>query len=82
MMTKRFRLGEREEKMLVLSRKPSEIIKIGNDIEITVVDIRDGKVRIGISAPPNISVHRKEIYDAIQRKRMEGREKRESKKLQ
>jgi len=82
MMTKRFRLGEREEKMLVLSRKPSEIIKIGNDIEITVVDIRDGKVRIGISAPPNISVHRKEISDAIQRKRMEGREKRESKKLQ
>jgi carbon storage regulator len=40
---------------------------IGDDVQITVVDIRGDKVRLGISAPDHISVHRKEVYDAIQR---------------
>jgi carbon storage regulator len=40
---------------------------IGDDIEITIVDIRGDKVRLGINAPNHISVHRKEVYDAIQR---------------
>ncbi|MFP3937417.1 MAG: carbon storage regulator CsrA [Phycisphaerae bacterium] len=53
--------------MLVLSRQRDESIKIGDDIEITVVDIRGEKVRLGISAPPHIPVHRKEVYEAIQR---------------
>ena len=53
--------------MLVLSRQRDETIIIGTDIEITVVDIRGEKVRLGISAPPHISVHRKEIYEAIKR---------------
>jgi len=51
--------------MLVLSRQRDETIMIGDDIEITVVDIRGDKVRLGINAPRQIQVHRKEVYDAI-----------------
>lgn len=53
--------------MLVLSRQRDETIMIGDDIELTVVDIRGDKVRLGIKAPSCIAVHRKEIYDAIKR---------------
>ena len=51
--------------MLVLSRMRDQTIIIGDDIEITIVDIRGEKVRLGISAPPHIPVHRKEVYDSI-----------------
>ena len=53
--------------MLVLSRQRDETIMIGDDIEITVVDIRGDKVRLGINAPKEVTVHRKEVYDAIRR---------------
>jgi carbon storage regulator len=53
--------------MLVLSRQKDETIMIGDDVEITVVDIRGDKVRLGIKAPPHIPVHRKEVYEAIKR---------------
>ena len=53
--------------MLVLSRQRDETIMIGDDIEITIVDIRGDKVRVGITAPTRIPVHRKEVYDAIKR---------------
>ncbi len=53
--------------MLVLSRQRDETIMIGDDVEITVVDIRGDKVRLGITAPKSVPVHRKEVYDAIQR---------------
>ena len=53
--------------MLVLSRQRDETIMIGDDIEITVVDIRGDKVRLGITAPARIAVHRKEVYEAIRR---------------
>ena len=53
--------------MLVLSRQRDETIMIGDDIELTVVDIRGDKVRLGIKAPSHVAVHRKEIYDAIKR---------------
>lgn len=53
--------------MLVLSRQRDETIMIGDEIEITVVDIRGDKVRLGISAPTQVAVHRKEVYDAIRR---------------
>ncbi len=53
--------------MLVLSRQRDQAIMIGEDIEISVVDIRGDKVRLGIEAPRSVSVHRKEIYDAIRR---------------
>jgi len=56
--------------MLVLSRQRDETIMIGDDIEITVVDIRGEKVRLGITAPNSIPVHRKEVYDAIKRENM------------
>jgi carbon storage regulator len=53
--------------MLVLSRRRDQKIHIGDDITITVVELRGDKVRIGIEAPQNIPVHRKEVYDAIKR---------------
>lgn len=53
--------------MLVLSRQRDETIMIGDEIEITVVDIRGDKVRLGISAPTRIAVHRKEVYEAIKK---------------
>ena len=55
--------------MLVLSRHRDESIIIGDDIVITVVDIRGDKVRLGIEAPTHIPVHRQEIYEAIQREK-------------
>jgi carbon storage regulator len=53
--------------MLVLSRQRDESIIIGDNIVITVVDIRGDKVRLGIQAPTEIPVHRQEVYEAIQR---------------
>lgn len=53
--------------MLVLNRQKDESIMIGNSIEIVIVDIRGDKVRLGINAPKDVAVHRKEIYDAIQK---------------
>lgn len=53
--------------MLVLSRQRDETIMIGDDIEITVVDIRGDKVRLGINAPARVAVHRKEVYEAIRK---------------
>lgn len=51
--------------MLVLSRQRDETIMIGDAVEITIVDIRGDKVRLGINAPPQVAVHRKEVYEAI-----------------
>ena len=51
--------------MLVLSRQRDETIMIGDEIEITIVDIRGDKVRLGIQAPRQVQVHRKEVYEAI-----------------
>ena len=58
--------------MLVLSRQRDETIMIGDDIEVTVVDIRGDKVRIGINAPKEVSVHRKEVYEAIRKENREA----------
>ena len=60
--------------MLVLSRKRGERIVIADNIVITVIDIRGDKVRLGIQAPDEIPIHRKEVYEAIQR----NKEKEES----
>jgi carbon storage regulator len=60
--------------MLVLSRQRDESIIIGDNIVITIVDIRGDKVRLGIEAPTEISVHRQEVYELIQRENAQGRQ--------
>jgi carbon storage regulator len=56
--------------MLVLSRKKNESIVINNDITIVVVEIRGDKVRLGVEAPKEVPVHRREVYEAIKRSEM------------
>ncbi len=51
--------------MLVLSRKQNEVIRIGDNISIRVVEFRGDKIRLGIDAPADVPVHRQEVYDAI-----------------
>lgn len=51
----------------MLSRQRGEVICIGDNIKITIVDIRGDKVRVGIEAPKELPVHRKEVYDIIRR---------------
>ena len=60
--------------MLVLSRHRDESIIIGDNIVITIVDIRGDKVRLGIEAPKKIPVHRQEVYEAIQRENLRAAE--------
>ncbi len=55
--------------MLVLSRQKDESIMIGDDVEVVIVDVRGDKVRLGITAPKSIPVHRREVYEAIQREK-------------
>jgi len=54
--------------MLVLTRKAREKIMIGDDIEVTILSVQKGIVRVGIMAPRAVSVHRQEIYDEIRAK--------------
>ncbi len=63
--------------MLVLSRQRDESIMIGDNVEIIIVDVRGDKVRLGITAPKEIPVHRREIYDAIQREKNQKKEAQE-----
>lgn len=56
--------------MLVLTRKKNETILIGDDIQVTVVDIRGDKVRLGIEAGRDIPVHRQEVWEAVQLEEM------------
>ena len=51
--------------MLVLTRKPDQSIMVGTDIEITVLEVRGEQVRLGIRAPRNVTVHRKEVFEQI-----------------
>jgi carbon storage regulator len=57
----------KERAMLVLSRKKNESIVINDDITIVVVEIRGDKVRLGVEAPKEVPVHRREVFDAIHR---------------
>ena len=63
--------------MLVLSRKKNESIVINNDITIVVVEIRGDKVRLGVDAPKEIPVHRREVYEAIQRNELAAKEEKD-----
>ena len=60
--------------MLVLSRKQDEKIVIGDNISLMVISIQGDKVRLGIDAPKDISIHRQEVYEAIKRKQLEAEE--------
>jgi carbon storage regulator len=58
--------------MLILTRRPGETLIIGDDVTITVLGVKGGQVRIGINAPKDVSVHRQEVYDRIQREKRQG----------
>jgi carbon storage regulator len=58
--------------MLVLSRKRDEVVMIGDAIRVTIVDVRGDKVRLGIEAPDEIPVHRREVYDRIEAEKRDG----------
>ena len=58
--------------MLVLTRKPNESIMIGDDVEVSVVEVKGDQVKLGISAPKRIKVHRKEIFLAIQNENIDA----------
>lgn len=58
--------------MLVLSRKFNESLIIGDNIEVIILEIRDGNVKLGIKAPKNISVHRNEVYENIKKNLLEN----------
>ena len=59
--------------MLVLSRQRDQSIMIGDNIVVTIVDIRGDKVRLGIKAPNEVPVHREEVFEAIKREGRRGR---------
>ncbi|HHW23089.1 MAG TPA: carbon storage regulator CsrA [Clostridiaceae bacterium] len=56
--------------MLVLTRKKGQALMIGHDIELSIIDIQGDQVRIGINAPKNITIHRKEIYEEIRKENL------------
>jgi carbon storage regulator len=58
--------------MLVLSRQRDESIMIGDNVVVTIVDVRGDRVRLGIEAPREVSVHRREVYEAIQRENQQA----------
>ena len=60
------------DEMLVLSRKQDEKIIIGDNISLMVISIQGDKVRLGIEAPKDVSIHRQEVYEAIKRKQCES----------
>ncbi len=64
--------------MLVLTRRVGETLRIGSDISVTVVGMKGGQIRIGVSAPKTVPVHREELYERIQRERVPQQDSRGS----
>ena len=61
--------------MLNLSRYKDEAIIIGDNIKVTIIEIREDRVKLGIDAPKDISVHRTEVYEAIQKQNTDNQDK-------
>lgn len=55
--------------MLILTRRPGETIMIGNDVTVTVLDVKGNQIRIGINAPKEVAVHREEVFERIEREK-------------
>ncbi len=58
--------------MLILTRKVGEALMVGDDVNITVLGVKGNQVRIGVSAPKEVAVHREEIYQRIQKEKNQG----------
>lgn len=58
--------------MLILTRRPTEAIIIGDDIKIVVIEVRGNQVRMGVEAPKTVAVHREEIYERIRNGNVDG----------
>jgi carbon storage regulator len=56
--------------MLILTRRPGESVKIGDDITVTVLGVRGNQLRLGFTAPQNVAVHREEVYERIRSERL------------
>jgi carbon storage regulator len=59
--------------MLILTRRVGETVIVGNDVTVTIVGVKGNQIRIGISAPKNVSIHREEIYQRIRREQHQSR---------
>lgn len=64
--------GLKENKMLILTRRIGETLMVGDNVSITVLGVKGNQVRIGVNAPKDVSVHREEIYQRIQREKGHG----------
>ncbi|MDY6891383.1 MAG: carbon storage regulator CsrA [Pseudomonadota bacterium] len=60
--------------MLILTRRVGETLMVGDDVTVTVLGVKGNQVRIGVNAPKDVSVHREEIYQRIQREKSDGSE--------
>ena len=58
--------------MLILSRRPGESVKIGDEVTVTILDMKGNQLRLGFTAPPNVAIHREEVYKRIQAKRLDN----------
>ena len=67
-----------DKAMLILTRRIGEVIKIGDHTEIVVLGIKGNQVRLGITAPDEVSIHREEVYDKIQLEKLESEAEREA----
>lgn len=63
----KIRLHNKEKEMLILTRKPGELVKIGDDISVVVISTTNGQVRLGFEAPATTQIHREEIYKRIKK---------------
>jgi carbon storage regulator len=61
--------------MLILTRRIGESLQIGDNIKITVLSVRGNQIQLGIDAPPEVAVHREEIYERLKREREQGDDK-------